>query len=118
MGTSTEFMLLYGIKHHTWDENWYNTLEKYNSSLIHPAVDDFYKWAVMDYMCGEYFYLGRIVGKSADARWDLPEMDVTLNLRDLPLIKEGYIIEFNKQFPDFHHLIDGDWNIHAFTHFS
>lgn len=123
MGISTRFVVMYGVFFPEWNEEWHNTLEEYYENTKQPEGKDhfdfFNKWAVMDYMSGKNFYIGKVLGKSEDMRWDSPDINTEIDLKDLPKIQEQYIIEFKEQFPQFSPLIlHEEWKIHAFTHYS
>jgi len=121
MGVSTHIVVVYGIEH-KWDDKWYEALEKYYETTKQPESEDhfkfFNKWAVMDYMSGENFYIGKLLGYSPDMRWESPYINMSISEKDLPKLQREYILEFNKQFPEFMRLLTHEeWKIHVFAHY-
>lgn len=112
MGTSTRFYLMYGV-FSEWDDAFNDTFEEYQENG--GKMDDF---GALDYICGTHMRIGIVLGKSADARWDAPDIDVNLDIDTLPLLKVEYILRFHKQFPEYIHLLDKPWKIMAFTYYS
>lgn len=112
MGTDTRFYLMYGISL-DWDAAFNDAFEEYQGNG--GDMDDF---GALDYMCGKNMKIGVVLGKSANARWDPPDIDVNLDIDTLPLLKVEYILRFHKHFPEYVHLLDKPWNIMAFTYYS
>jgi hypothetical protein len=109
MGVDTTYYLVYGIRLD------YEANKKFNDRLHEDDnPNDDQHFAIVDGMNGEYIVLGVVIDTKDRYSDNFTEIDVS----QLDNQREEYSQEFEKTFPDFTHLIQGEWKILSFVHFS
>ena len=112
MGVSTNIYVMFGTKI-KWDDNFSEAYEKVYDDNDTPFV-------VFDGMGGEYIVFGELLWDSGDFRWDLEGGDSfkEISVNSLPEIEREYKENFTKKFPEFSHLMNDEFFILSFTHYS
>lgn len=105
MGVDVQFYTVYGIKL-SYDECEEIIEELYESNLE----------CVVDGMMGEYVVLGSIL--SSFYAYGDEEQFTEMNVSNLEELKTKYKEKFNIMFPESKHLIEGEWKILTFVHYS
>ena len=111
MGISTHYYTIYGIK------------TNYSSEFSEGSYDDVYNdedtpFVLIDGMSGEYMVFGKVLFDSGDLRWgDTKDCYVEIDQSSLPQIEVEYREAFVKKFPDFEHLIEGEFKLMTLVHY-
>lgn len=111
MGISTNIYTFYGVKI-GYDEAFTEAYDEVYNDLKVPVI--------IDGMMGEYIVFGEQLFDSGDFRYGMEDGDSCseTELEALSELREKYIEEFCKYLPEFRHLIDVEWKIICFTHYS
>jgi len=107
MGINSHYYTVYGV-HHTG----------YNSDLSEVCYDRGFD-IIMDSMGGKYFIIGKTLFDSGDLRWgDVKDVFVEISINDLEKIREEYSEKFSEVLPEFKNLLEGEWKLMTFVHYS
>lgn len=111
MGVSTNIYTFYGIKIE-WNDDFHEAYDEVYADIQVPVI--------VDAMMGEYIVFGEQLFDSGDFRYGMEDGQTytETDLEALPELREKYIEEFCKWLPEFRHLIDVEWKIICFTHYS
>lgn len=110
MGISTHVYMVYGVK------------TEYNGEIGDALWEeethaDLRKYVISDGMSGEYTIIGAVLFDSGDARWEPLEGFEVIDLQSLPArceeVERGFA-----ELPQFLPLLQGDWKLMAFAHYS
>ena len=110
MGVNINSYVVYGVKLNRYDDNF---SDKFNE------VDNTGPTCILDGMCGEWMVFGKILFDSGDARHGFENGDEfkTLDLGALAEIEHQYRREFAESYPEFVHLIEEPFRLHAFLYY-
>ena len=124
MGVNINVYTIYGIKT-PWDDAFHEEYERIEEILVYefgygkPLPADRQIEVLIDGMSGEYFIFGKILYDSGDFRYcdDMNDYQ-ELNLNEFEQIKQDYILNFNRLYPNFSHLIqDKEWKLLNLIHY-
>lgn len=114
MGINTHYYTVYGVKidynddlGEALDEVW-DELQKEDDLAI-----------IADAMGGEYMVIGKILFDSGDLRFnDFKDSFEVISNGELPIYRIDVTNAFSRLFHKFTDLLDGDWNLMTFVHYS
>lgn len=115
MGIDTCYYTVYGVKI-DWDEDFaeaydevYDNFEKNCSNAS----------VIMDSMGGDYMVIGYRLFTSGNIRWnDVEDTFVEIDTSMLTNYRVDVMQEFAKYFPKFTSILDKEWKMMTFIHYS
>lgn len=109
MGISTECFTFYGIKL-DWNQAFADVCDD-----VYAELEDY---VILDGMSGEYIVIGAKLFSSGDARYGEMSGFGEIDLDRLPEAKAGVVAKITEFLPVFAHLLDREWKLMTFVHYS
>lgn len=111
MGISTHYYTVYGVKHE-WNDAFIEAHEEVYDDEDTPII-------ITDSMSGEYMIFGKVLYDSGDQRWgEIEDVFVEIDVDGLKDVETKYKEEFSAKFPDFANLVDRQFKLMTFVHYS
>jgi hypothetical protein len=111
MGISTHYYTMYGVKL-DWNDDFHEAYDEVYDDDDTPTI-------LMDSISGGYIMLGYTLYDSGDLRWDeLEDAFVEIDLGSLSDLEIKYKREFLAKFPQFASLVEHQFKLMTFVHYS
>lgn len=109
MGVSTEAFTFYGVKL-DWNDEFAEAYDDYYDALESVVI--------LDGMGGDYIVIGAKLFESGDSRWDAMSGFGIIDVNSLDAEKKAATDLFLEHMPEFSSLIEGEWKLMTFIHYS